>query len=218
MERDYKYLSLYLFSDTSKKDLEYFNNKYPFIYKKDIRSLILLIVFLLSFIPTIFILYFIVANCFLALALFWYRRRFLQEMRITYLDHLERAINKENQTAINAVYPLYIKYNNEVKELVLSYLHDEFLYCKYEDIKGFEIQIDGYKTKHQRLSEKPDRTAKSYKLVIYMKDGNNVELGLANVNRQIKLHKSYEFMQYANTNTINKLAIMLEKIMKKNKI
>lgn len=216
-----KYLSIYMHKETTKKDLEYFNQKYPFIYnKKDIRSLVLLILSLLSVILVGFMIYCIIITALLILALVWNRRKFLQSKRITYLDHLEKAIisDRQDMTAINAVYPLYIKYDNSKKYFILNYMDNEIINFNYCDLISYNIYIDGYKTEHNRLKENPDRTAKSYKLELLFKNGRSSEIGFANVNKNIKLYQSYRYLQFANTKTINELAITFDKIIKKAKI
>ena len=211
-----KFLSIYMFKDTTKNDLEYFNNKYPFKYKKDIVSLIILIIAIIS-IPFMFISYFTLIGTFvLFLALAYFRFKYLNRRGVTYLDALEREIKNEYKAykAISAVYPIYLHYDNKEKEFYLDYLDKNFLACNYSDFNSYNIYIDNYKTKHNRLNNKPDRTAKSYKLELIFNDGKKLEIGFANINKYIRLHKSYEFLQYANTKTINELLDLIDRAKK----
>lgn len=216
-----KYLSIYMHKETTKDDLSYFSEKYPFKYdKKDILSLVLLILTLLSIILVGFVAYCIIITFGLLIALAWYRIKFVQKKRIAFLSHLESSIIKDNpnMTAISAVYPLYIKYDNSKKFFILNYKDNEILNFEYSDLISYNIYIDGYKTQHNRLKDVPDRTAKSYKVELLFKHGKSAEIGLANINKYIKLYKSYSYLQYTNTKTINNILIMFDKIIKKNKI
>ena len=219
---DKKFISVFMYYESSKIDMEKFNKNSNIKYKFDWVSLVLLIVGII-FIGLGFVIYylFILALIFLLLALF-IRKRVLDKRKVIMLDILEKSIikeslNYENSNVLSAVYPVYAICDNKNKIFKIIYQDKEYVNIEYDDILSYDIYIDRVKF-NKRLPEKPDPRIRSYIIEIICKDNKKIEIGFSNDNKYFMLKGNYLFLQYANTKSINKIATILDKINKKSNV
>lgn len=216
------FVSLFLYEDTAKVDLEKFKKEYPIKYKKDILSIILLIIGL-AFIACCWLLYFFIPiGLIIICIMLYFHKKYNSKKQVYMLDQYERYINSnikdKNIVALSALYPVYLKYDNLKKILSIEYQDKIYLNCEYSDFISYDILIDKVKYKSTRLPDSPDPTIRSYVLDIALKDGHRVEIGFSNAAKSFLLGGKFVFAQYANTKSINKLATIIDKIKKTGKV
>lgn len=223
MEQNEKsFVSLFLFEDTAKEDLEKFKELNPIKYKKDILSIILLIIgiALICLWPILYI--FIPVGLIVICLMLYFHKKYKNKKKIYELDLYEKYINKialeNNYLAISALYPVCVLCDNKEKTIKIVYQNKTYLYCDYSDIISYDILIDKFKYKSSRLPESPDPTIRSYVLDIALKDGMRVQIGFSNAAKSFLLNNKFVFAQYANTKSINKLATIIDKIQKNNRV
>ena len=232
-ENEKKYISVFMHPDSAKQDLIYFKNHYQFKAKVSYLSAIMfgvaiaLIVFGASIARLVLALG--LACLGLGLVLVVVSMLFLRKVeikkRLQFLDRYEKAIVNNctikypNYYAISSLYPLYLFFDNETKVIKLVYQDKEYIYCEYDDILNYKILEDSVVLENRtRLPENPNRKINSYIIEITFNNKKRAQIGFNNTFNKFILAGKYDFQQFANTNSINNIARMLDCIIKKDEI
>ena len=218
------YKSVYMYPITVKEDIKYFNNKYPFKYKFDWISIILLAL-AIAFFGLSAVIPFIWIGGIIALMVGVYLKyRFINKKRIAFLDHYEKAIvsngkiNYPDSNMISALYPVYILCDNDKKTFKLIYQDKEYIYCEYDDILTYRILQDRVEVNGTRLPDSPNQKIKSYIFELTFNNKKKAEIGFNNTVSRFIVNARYSFQLFANTEAINRIANVIDRIIKKNKV
>lgn len=223
-ESEKYYKSVYMHPDSAKEDLKYFSNQYPFKYKFDFISPILFLLALALFGLSAVLIYFMIGG-FLALgfALFFFYKYF-NKKRIAFLAHYEKAIVSNGKVKfpdsnmVSALFPIYIICDNEKKTFKLIYQNQTYIFCEYDDILTYRILIDRVEINGSRLPDTPDQKSKSYIFELTFNNKKKAEIGFNNTVSKFIVNARYSFQLFANTEAINRIANVIDRIIKKNKV
>lgn len=232
-ENEKKYISVYMHPDSAKQDLTYFKNHYQFKANVSYLSAIMIGVAIALIVFGASIAYSILAlglSCLgLGLVLVVVSMLFLRKVeikkRLKFLDSYEKAIVNNctikypNYYALSALYPLYLFFDNETKVIKLVYQDKEYIYCEYDDILNYKILEDNVVLENRtRLPENINKKTSSYIIEITFNNKKRAQIGFNNTFNKFILAGKYDFQQFANTNSINNIARMLDCIILKNEI
>ncbi len=217
--QEYLYTSPLMYEETSKDDIKKFRANYKYERKADKVLIVSIVLFFLSIIVVFMnVPFFYVVSAIILGYIIFRLVKNLELKRRDFLSQYEKYLIKntpEGYTSISASYPNYIKADNANKLLSFIFGDKEYFNIPYDDIISYDILVDKYLFKHSRLPEQPNKKISTYLLRIKCKSGNMVQVGYSNNNKCIKLRKSYVYQQFANTISINKICVMLDKIIKK---
>jgi len=218
------YKSVYMYPITVKEDIKYFNNKYPFKYKFDWISIILLALAIAFFGLSVVIPFIWIGGIIALMVGVYLKYRFINKKRIAFLDHYEKAIvsngkiNYPDSNMISALYPVYILCDNDKKTFKLIYQDKEYIYCEYDDILTYRILQDRVEVNGTRLPDSPNQKIKSYIFELTFNNKKKAEIGFNNTVSRFIVNARYSFQLFANTEAINRIANVIDRIIKKNKV
>ena len=218
------YKSVYMYPITVKEDIKYFNNKYPFKYKFDWISIILLALAIAFFGLSVVIPFIWIGGIIALMAGVYLKYRFINKKRIAFLDHYEKAIVSNGKikypdsNMISALYPVYILCDNDKKTFKLIYQDKEYIYCEYDDILTYRILQDRVEVNGTRLPDSPNQKIKSYIFELTFNNKKKAEIGFNNTVSRFIVNARYSFQLFANTEAINRIANVIDRIIKKNKV
>ncbi|MGM9971420.1 MAG: hypothetical protein ACI35W_03355 [Anaeroplasmataceae bacterium] len=209
--------SVYLYFDSSKRDIENFKQSCEIKYKFNWLALLLLLLGVVLMILSFISVYFFAGSLlfFLLALLAWHKTR--DKRQYEFLDLFERYINKEFPNNLSPVYPICYKADNKNKKFSLIYQNKSYIDVDYKDIVSYDILSDRVSV-GKRLRENPDPKSRSYIIEVTYSDNTKTEIGFSNDNKYFLLKGNYSFLQYANTKSVNKLATILDKIIKNGKV
>lgn len=207
-----------MYEESGRDDFLKFKKNEKVIIKRDIWLYISILGIIVSFMLMLFIPYLVIALVFFIMLTIWRCQLRIYAKREVILKDYEAYIIKTTPQGYepnSAIYHSYIKLDN--KERMFSFYFDdkEYISISYDDIISYEILIDKKIFPYKRLPEKPDPRVRSYILLINCKSGHKVEIGYSNMNKYIKLRKGYVYQQFANTISINKIAVALDRVLRK---
>ena len=223
-EEEKLYKSVYMYPVTVKEDIKYFNNKYPFKYKFDWISIILLALAIAFFGLAVVIPFIWIGGIVALMGAIYLKYRFINKKRVAFLDHYEKAIvsngkiNYPDSNMISALYPVYILCDNDKKTFKLIYQDKEYIYCEYDDILTYRILQDRVEVNGNRLPDNPDQKIKSYIFELTFNNKKKAEIGFNNTVSKFIVNARYSFQLFANTEAINRIANVIDRIIKKNKV
>ena len=218
------YKSVFMYPLSVKEDIKYFKNKYPFKYKFDWISIVLLLLAVALFGLSPVIPYVWIAGIVVLMPAVYLRYRFMNKRRIAFLDHYEKAIVSNGKikypdsNMISALYPVYILCDNEKKTFKLIYQDKEYIFCEYDDILTYRILIDRVEVNGSRLPDTPDQKIKSYIFELTFNNKKKAEIGFNNTVSKFIVNARYSFQLFANTEAVNRIANIIDRIIKKNKV
>ena len=223
-ESDKLYKSVYMYPISVKEDIKYFNNQYPFKYKFDWLSLILFLLSIAFFGLAVVTLYFLIGGGVALAGALILKYRHINKKRVAFLDHYEKAIvsngkiNYPDSNMVSALYPIYILCDNERKTFKLIYQNNQYIYCEYDDILTYRILIDRVEVNGNRLPDTPDQKSKSYIFELTFNNKKKAEIGFNNTVSKFIVNARYSFQLFANTEAVNRIANIIDRIIKKNKV
>lgn len=218
------YKSVFMYPVSVKEDIKYFNNKYPFKYRFDFISPILFLLAVALFGLAAVTIYFMIGGfAVLAVALFFLYKH-VNKRRVAFLDHYEKAIVSNGKikypdsNMVSALYPVYILCDNDKKTFKLIYQDKEYIFCEYDDILTYRILIDRVEVNGNRLPDNPDQKIKSYIFELTFNNKKKAEIGFNNTVGKFIVNARYSFQLFANTEAVNRIANIIDRIIKKNKV
>lgn len=223
-ESEKLYKSVYMHPDSAKEDIKYFANQYPFKYKFDFISpgLFLLAIAFFALSPLI---PFIWIGGIIALgAAIFVLYKYINKKRVAFLDHYEKAIvsngkiKYQDSNMVSALFPVYILCDNDKKTFKLIYQDNTYIYCEYDDILTYRILIDRVEVNGTRLPDTPDQKSKSYIFELTFNNKKKAEIGFNNTTSNFIVNGRYSFQLFANTEAVNRIANIIDRIIKKNKV
>lgn len=218
-QEDKLFESLYLFEESSKSDFDEFNKNVDIKNKFDWISLVSLIATIV-FVCLAYISFVFTFLSMVTLLIFLFHRKKVVDTRKTEESQLlekyfSNKASKEGMLCINPCYPLFMKYDNKKKELMIKY-QEKKVFVDYSDIKSYSIEADKINVGN-RIPEN-HKYFKHYILKIYYNNGMKSEIGFSNNNYYFKRSILRRHLQDCNTKTINKLASTFDKIIKNGRI
>ena len=230
---DKKFISVYMYPDTAKEDLKYFKENYNFKLKNYLISSVLLGLAFFFVIFALSVIYFwlyvgislVVTGllCFVMSIIF--RKKIESKWMVKSIDEYQKVIVKNcidkypGYYSLSALYPLYLFFDNNEKVIKVAYQNKEYLCFEYSDVSNYRIMqdkevLDG----RTRLPENPNKKICSYIIEISFKNKKRAQIGINNTCSRFILGGKYGYQQFANTNTINSIARILDCILKKNDV
>lgn len=221
-EKTYK--SVFMYPISVKEDLKYFNNQYPFKYRFDWLSPMLFLLAIALFGLAAVIPYIWLGGIVVLIGAVIFEYRYINKRRIAFLDHYEKAIVSNGKirypdsNMISALYPIYILCDNDKKTFKLIYQNEIYIFCEYDDILTYRILIDRIEVESNRLPDTPDQKIKSYIFELTFNNKKKAEIGFNNTVSKFIINGRYSFQMFANTESVNRLANIIDRIIKKNKV
>lgn len=223
-EKEKIYKSVYMYPISVKEDIKYFDNKYPFKYKFDWISPILLLLAIAMFGLAVVIPFIWLGGIGALILGLYFTYRHVNKRRIAFLDHYEKAIvsngkiNYPDSNMVSALYPIYILCDNDQKTFKLIYQDKEYIYCEYDDILTYRILVDRVEVNSSRLPDNPNQKIKSYIFELTFNNKKKAEIGFNNTVSKFIVNARYSFQLFANTEAVNRIANVIDRIIKKNKV
>ncbi len=223
-ESEKSYTSVYLYKVSVKDDIKYFNNQYPFKYKFNWISVISVLLTIAFFGLSAVSLFFLIPATIVLIGGAILSYRFINKRRIAFLDHYEKAIVSNGKikypdsNMVSALYPIYILCDNDKKTFNLIYQEKNYIYCEYDDILTYRILVDRVEKDGTRLPDTPDQKSQSFILELTFNNKKKAEIGFNNTVSKFIVNGRYSFQLFANTEAINRIANIIDRIIKKNKV